>query len=198
MNKNYERIKTDLEEEKKTESSTEYLFTFDDLYSNNFHYIFERLRKKYHIKKSRKIQIDSILKKTKCKFFRMIHEVMKFFFGVKLKKLPQSFITNSNIDFNQKYLKKTVIQIYQEFKIISEKDILEESIYKNKKELKELFTSFSSGNLEVLYKEYIKSKRYQNDYEEIKKMYGKQMSFLYDFVSKNYIGFFLYSIRNEK
>lgn len=186
--------------QKRNENLIEYIFTSENISSKNFHLVFDSIRKKYHIKQSRKTQIDSILKKIKCKFFRMIHEIVKSCLNIKIKRLPQSFITNITIEYNKKYLNKTLLQIYQEYSIIPLNFYDSKNEYV-KSELGELFFSFTSKNIKMIYNEYIKSQRFEKDFEDIKKKYGKQISLLYDFVSKNYLGFFLnnnkYSNKNK-
>ena len=61
---------------------------------NNFNEIFYAIKKNLHIKQSRKYQVDSLLKKAKCKFFQIIHEIMRFCLSIRVKRLPQPFITN--------------------------------------------------------------------------------------------------------
>ena len=84
-------------------------------YCTTFQNIFSYIQKKYQVKFSRKSQIDSLLKKSKGKFFKTIHEVMNKCLNIFVKRLPQCFITNITIEYNQKYLSKTIIQVYQEF-----------------------------------------------------------------------------------
>ena len=53
--------------------------------------------------------IDSLLKKSKIKC--LIHEVLKLSLNLLIEKLPQNFITNIKIDFNKKYLAKSIGEI---------------------------------------------------------------------------------------
>ena len=73
----------------------------------SFQKYFSNLRKKLQIKSSRKNNIDSLLKKVKGKFFKSINNCIKECLNIKIKKLPQKFITNITIKYNQKYLDKT-------------------------------------------------------------------------------------------
>ena len=70
---------------------------------NNFQGIFAYIKKKFQIKFSRKSHIDSLLKKCKGKFFKTIHEIMNMSLNIIVKRLPQKFITNITIEYNQKY-----------------------------------------------------------------------------------------------
>ena len=158
---------------------------------NNFDEIFYAIRKNLHIKQSRKYQVDSLLKKAKCKFFQIIHGIMKYCLSIKVKRLPQPFITNITIEYNRCYLEKTIIQIYKEFNLISNKKIDDEMI---KIQNKELFKDFYKYKLEDLYNIYIESQCYKKDLNEIMVKNGKNIGILYEFVSKNLI----YYYKNNK
>ena len=158
---------------------------------NNFNEIFYAIRKNLHIKQSRKYQVDSLLKKAKCKFFQIIHGIMKYCLSIKVKRLPQPFITNITIEYNRCYLEKTIIQIYKEFNLISNKKIDDEMI---KIQHKELFKDFYKYKLEDLYNIYIESQCYKKDLNEIMVKNGKNIGILYEFVSKNLI----YYYKNNK
>ena len=147
---------------------------------NNFNEIFYAIKKNLHIKQSRKYQVDSLLKKAKCKFFQIIHEIMRFCLSIRVKRLPQPFITNITIEYNRYYFEKTILQIYNEFNLISNFDQLDDGKIKIKN--KELFRDFSNYKLEDLYNVYIIEKS------------GKNIGILYEFVSKNLI----YYYRNNK
>ena len=159
---------------------------------NNFNEIFYSIRKKLHIKITRKCQVDSLLKKAKCKFFQVIHEIIKYCLSIRIKRLPQPFITNITIEYNRYYLEKTVFQIYKEFNLIANIQKIDEEIIKIKK--KELFKEFSNYKLNDLYNAYIESQCYQKDLNEIIAKNGKNIGILYEFVSKN----LLYYYRNNK
>jgi hypothetical protein len=159
---------------------------------NNFNEIFYSIRKKLHIKITRKCQVDSLLKKAKCKFFQVIHEIIKYCLSIRIKRLPQPFITNITIEYNRYYLEKTVFQIYKEFNLIENLQKIDEEIIKIKK--KELFKEFSNYKLNDLYNAYIESQCYQKDLNEIIAKNGKNIGILYEFVSKN----LLYYYRNNK
>lgn len=159
---------------------------------NNFNEIFYAIKKNLHIKQSRKYQVDSLLKKAKCKFFQIIHEIMRFCLSIRVKRLPQPFITNITIEYNRYYFEKTVLQIYNEFNLISNFEQLDDEKIKIKN--KELFRDFSNYKLEDLYNVYIESQYYKKDLREIIEKSGKNIGILYEFVSKNLI----YYYRNNK
>ena len=158
---------------------------------NNFNEIFYSIRKKLHIKITRKCQVDSLLKKAKCKFFQVIHEIIKYCLSIRIKRLPQPFITNITIEYNRYYLEKTVFQIYKEFNLIENLQKIDEEIIKIKK--KELFKEFSNYKLNDLYNAYIESQCYQKDLNEIIAKNGKNIGILYEFVSKNLLYYYRYN-----
>lgn len=159
---------------------------------NNFNEIFYAIKKNLHIKQSRKYQVDSLLKKAKCKFFQIIHEIMRFCLSIRVKRLPQPFITNITIEYNRYYFEKTILQIYNEFNLISNVERLDDGKIKIKN--KELFRDFSNYKLEDLYNVYIESQSYKKDLKEIIEKSGKNIGILYEFVSKNLI----YYYKNNK
>ena len=158
---------------------------------NNFNEIFYAIRKNLHIKQSRKCQVDSLLKKAKCKFFQTIHEIMKYSLAVRIKRLPQPFITNITIEYNRKYLEKTVFQIYKEFNLIVNLQKIEDDIIRiNNKELLKEFTKYK---LDDLYNAYIESQCYKKTLDEIIAKSGKNIGILYEFVSKNLLSYYRYN-----
>ena len=156
---------------------------------NNFQGIFAYIKKKYQIKFCRKSHIDSLLKKCKGKFFKTVHEIMNVSLKIIVKRLPQKFITNITIEYNQKYLKKNIIEVYQEFNLLPDyHTLVEQNLIKNN--VKEFFSEFCSYNLSSLYSIYIKSQRYSKDIEDVKNNDGRRIGLLYKFVSKNFCTYF--------
>ena len=156
---------------------------------NNFQGIFSYIKKKYQIKFSRKSHIDSLLKKCKGKFFKTVHEIMNLSLNMIVKRLPQKFITNIKIEYNQKYLKKNIIEVYQEFNLLPDYlTLVENGLIKN--ELKELFSKFCSYKLSYLYSIYIESQRYKKEIINVKNHDGTRIGLLYQFVSKNFCTYF--------
>ena len=84
-------------------------FPIPDKENKSFQSIFTFIRKKLQIKASRKNHIDSLLKKSKGKFFRAIYEGIKLCLNLRVYRLPQEFITNITIEYNQKYLNKKLL-----------------------------------------------------------------------------------------
>ena len=170
-----------------------YILDFDftvpkDLH-NNFQGIFSYIKKKFQIKFSRKSNIDSLLKKCKGKFFKTIHEIMNTSLNIVVKRLPQKFITNITIEYNQKYLKKNIIQVYQDFNLLPDYATLKEKGY-IKTNKKQPFEQFCNSDLITLYNIYLKSQRYFNEINEVKKHDGSRIGLLYQFVSKNFCNYF--------
>ena len=158
---------------------------------NTFNEIFYAIRKNLHIKITRKCQVDSLLKKAKCKFFQVIHEIIKYCLSIRVKRLPQPFITNITIEYNRYYFEKTVFQIYKEFNLIANLQKIDEKIIKIKK--KELFKEFYNYKLNDLYNSYIESQCYKKDLKEIIVKSGKNIGILYEFVSKNLLYYYSYN-----
>jgi hypothetical protein len=162
-----------------------------DLSINSFNEIFLNLRKKLHIKHTRKTEVDSLLKKAKCKFFQTIHKIMKYCLSNTVNRLPQVFITNITIEYNRNYLEKTIIQIYRDFDLIQNLQILDDKSIKIKN--KELFLSFSKYKYYELYNEYLESQCYRRDINKVINKNGKNIGMLYEFVSKNFIIYYMNS-----
>jgi len=156
---------------------------------NNFQGILSYIKKKYQIKYSRKSNIDSLLKKCKAKFFKTIHEIMNMSLNIIVKRLPQKFITNITIEYNQRYLNKNIIELYQEFDLLPNfHTLVEKDLIKNNR--KEAFSEFCSYKIPILYSIYIESTRYNKDINDVKTHDGKRIGLLYEFVSKNCYTYF--------
>ena len=159
-----------------------------ELSLNNFNEIFITIRKKLHVKHTRKSEVDSLLKKAKCKFFQTVHKIMRYCLNINVNRLPQVFITNITIEYNRNYLEKTIIQIYNEFDLIQNLKKIDDVIrIKNK----ELFKIFSKYKFYELYGEYIESQCYKKDVNKVINKNGKNIGTLYEFVSKNFIIYYL-------
>lgn len=158
---------------------------------NNFYAIFSYLRKKLQIAKTKRSTIHSLLKKSKAKFFKIIHKIINYCLTIKIKKLPQSFITNINISNNLEYMNKTIIEIYQSYHLLPDFQSLMKK-NKIKGEIQNIFKRFCSLNFKTLYQEYLESKVYIYDLNEAQNCGGKKLQILYEFVSKNYILYFMH------
>ena len=160
-----------------------------ELSLNNFNEIFLTIRRKLHIKHSRKTEVDSLLKKAKCKFFQTVHSIMKYCLDININRLPQIFITNITKEYNFNYLDKTIFQIYKEFGLIQNINIIDDEIIKIKN--KELFKHFMKYKFYELYEEYIGSQCYKKDINKVINKNGKNIGALYEFVSKNFIFYYM-------
>jgi hypothetical protein len=165
-------------------------FTVENNYQKNYSFqkYFSNLRKKLQIKLSRKNNIDSLLKKVKGKFFKSINNCVKECLNIKIKKLPQKFITNITIQYNQNYLNKNVLEIYNEFHILPNDY---EKFMKNHN--KEYFKILISYNLKELFEIFLESDRYKNELKKIQQKFGKKNGILFEFVSKNFINYYINS-----
>jgi len=166
-----------------------------ELSINNFNNIFLNIRKKLHVKHTRKTEVDSLLKKAKCKFFQTVHRIMKYCLSITVNRLPQVFITNITLEYNRNYLEKTIIQIYNDFDLIQNLQIIDDKVIKIKN--KELFKIFSKYKYYELYNEYIQSQCYIKDVNKVINKNGKNIGILYEFVSKNFILYYLNGKNNN-
>ena len=165
-------------------------FPIPDKENKTFQTIFTFIRKKLQIKASRKNHIDSLLKKSKGKFFRAIYEGIKLYLNLRVYRLPQEFITNITIEYNKKYLNKKIIDIYNEFNLLPTiKEIMEKKLYKNGKF--EIFKEIVSYDYITLYDIYTKSNRFKRDIDSVKVDEGKRIAVLYEFVAKNFCVYYL-------
>jgi hypothetical protein len=164
-----------------------------ELKSLSFQGIFTCLRKTLDIKYTRKLHIDSILKKCKGRFFKAVSECVRKCIKINVPKFPQNFITNIAIEYNQKFMDFTVEELYQHFHLLpySLSDIMEKKYCQKEKEvyLKYIFLS-KIGNL---YMQYIQCKQYKRMIELIKTKKGVKIAKLYQFVSDNFINYYLFS-----
>lgn len=154
------------------------------------HSSFIQLKKTLGLTKfQRKTQIDSLLKKCKSKAFKTIHEGIKRCFTKKLKRLPQEFITNIKIDFNKKYLSKSIIEIYKENNILSSFDEMKAkgSIEENKQWALEEFLQMT---LKEVFDYYVHSKQFISDYKHIAQREGEKFAMLFYFISNVFIMYY--------
>ena len=160
----------------------------------SFQKSFAYLRKKLQIKQSRKTYIDSILKKCKARFFRAINDCMKRCLKIHITKFPQSFITNISIESNKLIIGLTVQEVYQQFNLsninLGECCFEENLCYKGKENYLKFILYSKVSDLYLLY---IQSKRYQREIQYIKNCVGIKMFLLYEFVSENFINYYLFS-----
>ena len=159
----------------------------------SFQGIFTCLRKTLDIKYTRKLHIDSILKKCKGRFFKAVSECVRKCIKINTHKFPQSFITNIAIEYNQKFLDYTVGDLYQYFHLLpySMNDILEKNYCPKGKEV--YFKYIFLSKITNLYLQYIQSIKYKKMIELIKTKKGTKVAKLYKFVSDNFINYYIFS-----
>ena len=128
-----------------------------DIEMLSFQGLFTSLRKTLDVKYTRKLHIDSILKKCKGRFFKAINECVKKCLRINVPKFPQNFITNISIEYNQKFLDFTMGDLFSYFHLLpySLDDIMEKNYCYKEKEiyLKYIFLS----KMGSLYFQYIQS-----------------------------------------
>ena len=164
----------------------------------SFQNFFTFLRKSLQIKYTRKIHIDSLLKKCKGKFFKAVYDCLKKCLKICIKKPPQVFITNISIKYNKPFLDFTLYNLYQYFNLnpYPMEFIIKKKYCKEGKE--DFFKYIFLSKIDKLYSAYIESNRYKKEIELIKKRKGIKIAFLYQFVAENFISYYSYSKPNMK
>lgn len=164
---------------------------------NIFYSKIKLIRRKYNIKKSRKNNIDSLVKKAKSKFLKAIYECLKFCLHSFINRLPQRFIINTKIEYNKKFLCKTLEEIYLEFKLLPKyESLLEKNMIQHGKE--HFLYILLKSKVKDIYKEYLKSDFYSIEKKEIEAKNGFGVAKLYDFVATNICEYFLFNKGNDK
>ena len=147
---------------------------------------------KHGVENIRKNRIDIIMKKVKIKIFKAIHEILKFCLNIHhINRLPQNFIINIRIEFNKKYLEKTIEEIYLEFSILPSLEEMKEKNYINKDKI-DIFTIFIKSKLKDIIKVYLLSELFILDKKNLEKKSGINDAILFDFVANNICNYFLY------
>ena len=160
--------------------------------SVTFQRLFTILRKSLHVKYTRKIHIDSILKKCKGKFFKAINDCIRKCLKIYIKKVPQCYITNISIEYNKLFFEFNINDLYNYFNLMPFplETILNNYCIKGKEAyVKYIFMS----KINTLYSFYIQSKRYKKEIELMKKQKDIKVVLLYQFVSVNFINYYYYS-----
>ena len=105
--------------------------------------------------------------------------------------MPQNFIINVKVKYNQQFLNKTIEEIYLKFSTLPS---LEEMINNNsiKKDKTEEFTIFMKAKLRDIIKFYLKSDLFTLDKKILEKKSGINDAILFDFVANNICDYFLY------
>jgi hypothetical protein len=162
--------------------------------NRKFKYFRKSLDIKYH---KRKTEIDCLLKKCKTKFAKAFHEIL--FKRLKLRgknyKLPLSFVTNINIDYNKKYLNYKMIQIYEEYKIFVNIDRLKVDLTNIRFKI---FLYIINKTYKELFQEYLKSKKYIDDCEIIDNEEGLEIGLLFRYVSQIFVDYYHFRKGNHR
>jgi hypothetical protein len=165
----------------------------------SFYSKFKYLCCKHKMGNLRKNHIDILVKKVKIKLFKGIHEAIKLCLNININRLPQNFILNIKIAFNQKYLYKTISEIYSEYSILPP---LKEILFENKiikKDKLEIFILLMNSCLMNIIKIYLMSNLFLYDKKKLEKKSGINDVILFDFVANNICDYFQYSeILNKK
>ena len=164
-----------------------------EMNSMSFQNFFTFLRKSLQIKYTRRIHIDSILKKCKGKFFKAVNDCLRKCLKINIKKLPQTFITNISIEYNKQFLQFTINDLYNFFGLCpySMDIILKKEYCMQGKE--DYFKYIFLSKVDTLYSVFIESNRYKKEIELMKKQKGNKIAFLHQFVAENFISYYYYS-----
>jgi hypothetical protein len=139
----------------------------------------------------RKLKLDSLLKKCKAKFFKVVHDSVNLLLRVQIEqfRLPQDFITNVNIENNKASLNKTIRQIYAENGLdISEREV--QTRYGLYGDNLQLFNQLVEMTYADSFKFYLESTRYSKDFEFIQRRDGRKFAQIFDYVAKFYINYY--------
>ena len=164
----------------------------------SFYSKFKYLCCKYKIDNLRKNHIDIIIKKVKIKLFKGIHESIKYCLNINFNRLPQNFIINIKIEYNQLYLDKTIGEIYSEFGVLPTlKEIIEKKMVK--KDKTEIFILLMNTKLINIINIYLMSDLFIYDKKKLEKKSGLNDVILFNFVANNIRDYFQYgkSISNK-
>lgn len=165
----------------------------EEMKSLSFQGLFAYIRKNLDVIYTRKLHIDSILKKCKGRFFKAISECVRKCIKINVPKFPQNFITNIAIEYNQKFIDFSIEDLYQHFHLLpyTINDILEKKYCAKDKEIfiKYIFLS----KINNLYIQYVQSNRYKRMLELIKNKKGVKIAKLYQFVADNFVNYYLFS-----
>ena len=174
-----------------------YLVDIDNNKIISLYSTFKYLKNKFGLKNTRKNRIDCIIKKVKTKYLKAIHEAIKYCVNLYIKRLPQYFIINIQIEYNKMYLNKTIEQIYTEFKILpSLNELIEKNLIKKGK--KELLIVLMKSTLKEIFQYYLSSRLYKYYRMYIKNKEGENVAKLYDYIAQNICQYFLYNRGNKK
>ena len=157
-----------------------------------FYSTFKFYLNKYELDGIRKYRIDCLIKRAKSKFIKSLHYAMNYCLNLNVKRLPQSFVLNIKIDYNKKYLDKTIEEIYTQFEILpSLSEILEKKLIHKGKE--EVFKLLMKGTFHYVYHIYLMSRLYQRHKNQVTRKNGIGVGVLYDYIANNLCNYYIFS-----
>ena len=164
-----------------------------ELKTMSFQNIFTFIRKSLQIKYTRRIHIDSMLKKCKGKFFKAVHDCLVQCVKISLRKLPQNYITNISIEYNKQFLGCTICNLYSYFNSTpySMETILKKNYCINGKE--SFFIYIFNSKVSDLYLSYLQSKRFKREINFMEKKRGLKVALLYQFIAQNFLNYYYFS-----
>ena len=144
-----------------------------------------------NVKITSKFRIDSLNKRVKALFFKMVHLTISSFFDRKLEKLPQKVVTNVNIKFNKLLLNDTIKTIYLKNvgNFPSDEDF-KKLLPVNRQS--DFFSIINSSFIDC-FKNYILCPVFQNNLKEIKKKNGQLFKDIFEDECKRFVEYYLMS-----
>ena len=142
-----------------------------------------------------KFRIDSLNKRVKARFFKMIHQTLSSFVKIKLNKIPQKLITNVGIHFNKQFLKETIKSLYQK----NVENFPSDDYFKTIIPLDKQETFFEILNSSIIesYKNYISCPIFENELKIIEKKNGKIFREIFEQVCLFFLDYYLFSKQNK-
>ncbi len=138
-----------------------------------------------------KYRIDSLNKRVKARFFKMVHQTLSSFVSLKIKKIPQKVVTNVSIKFNKQLLNETVKSIYQ--KNVDNFPSDEELKTLVPFDKQEIFFDIINSSFIDCFKNYIQCPIFQNHLKEIEKKNGSLFKDIFEDECKRFVEYYLLS-----
>jgi hypothetical protein len=138
-----------------------------------------------------KYRLDSLNKRVKAKFFKILHQMLTHTGKIKLKKLPQKFVTNVSICDNKKMLSQTIKEIYK----TNSKGFPNDEMIEKKAVGEGKSTFFEILNMSFLecFENYLFSPVFQKHLKEIEKKNGGVFKEVFEEECKRFIEYYLNS-----
>lgn len=150
----------------------------------------KNLRNQLNLPKGQRIfEFDSLLKKVKARFFRTIQLCIKSCLveKLKIKKLPQKFVTDIKIQSNKKLLNCTLEEIYFLNKIYFKDYFTGENLKKFSEDKLVILKQILASSYSRAFEYYLQSYQYEYDLQNIKTEENETFYRLFSFTAENFI-----------